>query len=170
MTKIKGGSNKLDGASSNMSNSIFWCEKLLLLPFEIFSEKKRRLQFVKGCFSAILGDRTNSTVINEEYRARAFKIEICRAIKQSVLYVSPSFCHHFSTKLENSTMLEKKFDIILFCMSSIFERSESVLWFFLGHTHITILLIMITDQQSRKDAKDVLEMCNEVLISDLRRE
>ena len=108
-----------------MSNSIFWCEKLLLLlPFEIFSEKKRRLQFVKGCFSAILGDRTNSTVINEEYRARAFKIEICRAIKQSVLYVSPSFCHHFSTKLENSTMLEKKFDIILFCMDSIFERSE----------------------------------------------
>ena len=48
-------------------------------------------------------------MINEEYRARAFKIEICRAIKQSVLCVcvSPSFCHHFSTKLENSTMLEK---------------------------------------------------------------
>ena len=139
-------------------------------PLRFLVKKKRRLQFVKGCFSAILGDRTNSTVINEEYRARAFKIEICRAIKQSVLYVSPSFCHHFSTKLENSTMLEKKFDIILFCMDSIFERSESVLWFFLGHTHITILLIMITDQQSRKDAKDVLEMCNEVLISDLRRE
>ena len=167
MTKIKGGSNKLDGASSNMSNSIFWCEKLLLLPFEIFSEKKRRLQFVKGCFSAILGDRTNSTVINEEYRARAFKIEICRAIKQSVpLFLSPFF--YKIGKLHN--VGKKKCDIILFCMSSIFERSESVLWFFLGHTHITILLIMITDQQSRKDAKDVLEMCNEVLISDLRRE
>ena len=100
-----------------MSNSIFWCEKLLLLlPFEIFSEKKRRLQFVKGCFSAILGDRTNSTVINEEYRARAFKIEICRAIKQSVpLFLSPFFykigkLHNVGKKIRHYLILHE-FDI-----------------------------------------------------------
>ena len=148
-----------------MSNSIFWCEKLLL-PFEIFSEKKRRLQFVKGCFSAILGDRTNSTVINEEYRARAFKIEICRAIKQSVpLFLSPFF--YKIGKLHN--VGKKVRHYLIFHGFDIRAKRVSVMIFSGSHAHYYSIYDH-SDQQCRKDAKDVLEMCNEVLISDLRRE
>ena len=48
-------------------------------------------------------------------------------------------------------------------------RLQKTVIFFGSHTHHYSSL-MITDQQCRKDAKDVFEMCNEVLISDLRRE